>query len=278
MYQLTVPRFNSVLYNVRMDPQAPNTQPSSFGVHSVHETPQKNKDGRTISVLAMAIFVLLALGTIVFLYNQNQQLKSMLAKYQMPTSSPTPITVASPAATPDTTGWKTYLSSGGKYTFEYPSGYKINENKVVGVDGVSSPTPNTVQVISSVLEGTNGNFAMAITHKNTSSNLQAFISANTGCSSVTSTSGTAYKIGTVEGSIFRDTPCGPRGATYLYFINNGVGYMVTVESTVDSKTTELYSDQILSTFQFIAPTPSPLAIPSNIPVPINTSPAIPNGY
>ena len=41
----------------------------------------------------MAIFVLLSLGTVAFLYYQNQQLKKLIAGYQLPlvSSSPTPI-------------------------------------------------------------------------------------------------------------------------------------------------------------------------------------------
>ena len=65
-------------------------------------------DNHWVSILAMAIFVLLTLGVVVFLYYQNQQLKSMLAAYQTqtipssvapsPTSNPELPIVSTPSA------------------------------------------------------------------------------------------------------------------------------------------------------------------------------------
>src|SRR3989344_983895 len=64
---------------------APITQPSSNPV---------KKESNTLTVVSVAIFVILALGAVVFLYYQNQQLKSMVAGYQTkpsPTSSSSPV-------------------------------------------------------------------------------------------------------------------------------------------------------------------------------------------
>jgi hypothetical protein len=240
-----------------MDPQAPNVPPPEPEEPVVPKT-SPFKEISPVTIISVAIFILLALGAIVFLYYQNQQLKNMLANYQsQPTSSPTPAATADPTA-----NWKTYTDSNGKYSFKYPQDYKINENKTVsGVDGVSSPAPNTVQIISSVVESTNGNFSITIMHKDTSSDLQAFVSANSSCTSVTPASGTAYKIDSINGLIFKNTPCGPNGSTLLYFVNNKIGYVITIESTIDDNTTELYSNQILSTFKFmpaVSTTPSTL--------------------
>lgn len=72
------------------------------------------KDNHWITILAMALFVLTALGSTAFLYYQNQQLKAMLASYQAQ-ASPTPI------ATPDpTANWKTYEDKKYGYEFKYP--------------------------------------------------------------------------------------------------------------------------------------------------------------
>jgi len=150
----------------------------------------------------------------------------------------------------------TYTNNSGRFSFGYPQDYKINENKVVGVDGVFTPTPNTVQVVSSVIKGTKGNFSLTITYKNTTSSLQQFVGANSRCSSVTSTGGTSYKIGSTSGLIFKDTLCGSSGATFMYFVKNGIGYIITIESTIDSNTTLIYSDEILSTFKFTEATPT----------------------
>jgi hypothetical protein len=58
-----------------------------------------------ITVISMALFILLSLGVVIFLYYQNQQLKGMLANCQTPAISPIPEAttieeVASPSATP----------------------------------------------------------------------------------------------------------------------------------------------------------------------------------
>lgn len=82
-----------------MDPQAP-VNPPTF------PKPFKPKDNHWITIAAMAVFVLLSLSAVIFLYYQNQQLKTMLAAYQNQTPAPTaipteipPIT-ASPSASP----------------------------------------------------------------------------------------------------------------------------------------------------------------------------------
>jgi hypothetical protein len=60
-------------------------------------TPKAASDNHWVSILAVAIFVLFALGVVAFLYYQNQQLKSMLVSYQ---TQATPATVA-PSPTPN---------------------------------------------------------------------------------------------------------------------------------------------------------------------------------
>lgn len=63
----------------------------------------------------MAIFVLLSLGAVAFLYYQNQQLKSMLASYQTPVSYPTPTATTDPTA-----DWETYVNSENGYSIKFP--------------------------------------------------------------------------------------------------------------------------------------------------------------
>jgi hypothetical protein len=71
------------------------------------ETPvqTKSRDNSGIMIASVAAFIILSLGAVIFLYNQNQALKSELAKYQTATVSPTPIATvvektASPSASP----------------------------------------------------------------------------------------------------------------------------------------------------------------------------------
>ncbi len=81
-----------------MDPQEPITNNSTpVQEPVVHKIPKNTKDTNSITIISMAIFVLLSLGAVAFLYYQNQQLKSMLASYQTPTPT------ATPTGTPTTT-------------------------------------------------------------------------------------------------------------------------------------------------------------------------------
>jgi hypothetical protein len=79
------------------------------------------KSSHWITTLSVAIFILLALGAIAFLYYQNQQLKNMLANYQPQTTSP-PIPVATADPTAD---WKTYTNTAYNYSFKYPNNWNL---------------------------------------------------------------------------------------------------------------------------------------------------------
>jgi len=57
----------------------------------------QNSSSGLVTILSVAAFVLLALGAIVFLYNQNQTLKEKLAGYQV---TPAPILTTTPSPTP----------------------------------------------------------------------------------------------------------------------------------------------------------------------------------
>lgn len=72
-----------------MDPQAPNTP-----APEIPQVIQPPNHSNNITIISMAIFVLLSLGAVAFLYYQNQQLKGMLASYQTklsPAPAPSPI-------------------------------------------------------------------------------------------------------------------------------------------------------------------------------------------
>jgi hypothetical protein len=82
------------VYNISVSPINPIAgNPESLNQNPI---PRDASDNHWVSILAIAIFVLLALGVVAFLYYQNQQLKSMLASYQTQaipaavTPSPTP--------------------------------------------------------------------------------------------------------------------------------------------------------------------------------------------
>jgi len=100
-----------------MDPQAPNVPTITPEAASASQPSQSPKDNHGITILAMAVFVLLSLGAVAFLYQQNQQLKGMLAAYyQTPTPFPTP------SSTPDVTAsWKKYTNDKMLVSFRYPT-------------------------------------------------------------------------------------------------------------------------------------------------------------
>jgi len=50
----------------------------------------KRKSGDSITIISVAVFILLATGIIIFLYNQNQALKEKLSTYQNAQITPTP--------------------------------------------------------------------------------------------------------------------------------------------------------------------------------------------
>ncbi len=87
-----------------MNPETPTLTPEQ--IKEKMEVPEvKPKSGNWLAVFSMAAFVLLALGTVTFLYYQNQQLKKIVANYQSPASSPTPTATTDPTA-----NWKTYTN------------------------------------------------------------------------------------------------------------------------------------------------------------------------
>lgn len=79
-----------------MDSQAPTLIPEKPNFPE----PPKPKDNHWITIASMAIFVLLSLAVVAFLYYQNQQLKSILKTYQTPLPSATPEATGTPLYSP----------------------------------------------------------------------------------------------------------------------------------------------------------------------------------
>jgi hypothetical protein len=115
------------VYNIFVDPINPIAgNPEALNPTPV--VPQPPKDNHWITIVSMTLFVLMSLGVIVFLYYQNQQLKSMLATYQTQ-PSPIPTATADPIA-----NWKTFTNTKYSYSFKYPTNFTVN------TEGNSDPT------------------------------------------------------------------------------------------------------------------------------------------
>lgn len=71
------------------NPEALNSKPEF--------TKKKKADNQTVTILSVASFILLALGTIAFLYNQNQNLKKKLAVFQIATPEASVVPSSTPS-------------------------------------------------------------------------------------------------------------------------------------------------------------------------------------
>lgn len=83
--------------------------------------PPAPKTSNHLTIFAFALFILLSLSAVVFLYYQNQQLKKMLIEYQVQnTPKPTPIATINPV-----NDWNTYTSNVHNFLFKYPTNWIV---------------------------------------------------------------------------------------------------------------------------------------------------------
>jgi len=132
VYQLAVHQFNSVLYNILMDPQVPDPERAVNIEQGLVIEPrvegQQPKDNHWISILAMANFYTFFSRSSCLPLLPEPTVKNMLANYQsQPTSSP-PLCNSRPDcnwkvfANPEwgislsyPTTWSEFTTSGGEY-------------------------------------------------------------------------------------------------------------------------------------------------------------------
>lgn len=221
-----------------------------------------------LAVISMAVFVLMSLSVVGYLYYQNQQLKNMLANYQTPTISPTPIATTNPTA-----DWETYISSSKDYSVKHPKGLKIDNNTA----GAGEESTRFVYMGQSQIDSGRTQteladgyfFVIAKIGKNSQFEPKAEITkslANTKEECVQDnasfTSVTQMKLGEINAYQYSASCRTDYTITYLSDSKNT--YSITQFFTnQDYKT---ITDQILSTFKFISPSPS--ISPSSLPVPI----------
>ena len=154
-------------------------------------------------------------------------------------------------ASPDeTANWKTYTSQVGKYSFNYPDSVKIYIDEKGSADGVRIPLKDTTVISGSIPQLKSG-YQLSINHRIPSEgNLKDFIDKNSTCNEVQSGKAKAFILDGKPTSIFEDTICGLYGITVIYAINNGVGYIIEIESHANYSDLATYTDQILSTFKY----------------------------
>jgi hypothetical protein len=242
-----------------MDPQAPNVPPVQPEAPVLPKIPQVKKSS-PITIISVAIFIILALGAIIFLYYQNQQLKNMLANYQsQPTASPTPTATANPTA-----NWKTYSDQKYGFSVKYPSmwetanptdmkniynEYKIKNYEIVLVDKSNPLIMNTTYPALQIAVPFKNDAQLSL-----SSWVLKYLEYNKiGYPSVSKIDPTLdfteltidhYEAIKYGDSVFISKDGG------VYFI----GFIFIGKSTYDR---DAVFDQILSTFKFIGATPTP---------------------
>ena len=154
-------------------------------------------------------------------------------------------------AVDETAGWKTYTSSEGGYSINYPADYQLLVNEKFSVDGVRIPLENTLVLISDAIPEIGTNYQISITHfNNIENNLNDFVSKNISCLNINTEEGEKFNLDGEEALLLKDVPCGPFPNSQIFSIKDGVGYEITIETTVPYDEIKKFVDQILSTFQF----------------------------
>lgn len=216
--------------------------------------PQVNqpKDTHGITIAAMALFILLALGAVVFLYYQNQQLKNLVASYQT-VSSPAPTATNNPVA-----NWSTYTDPNGQFTFKYPSTYTLTTDIVPYLNRNITWRFNNTSLTSCKGD------CPVISSKET-----------TTLGGMPATKISGY-IGAIGGNIPQNYIAyeAKVGTKYFVFEIQALPFVITAQETQGYDASKIYPisptdltnfDGIISTFQFLKSSPTPIANPVSSP-------------
>jgi len=227
--------------------------------------PKAKKQGSFITVV-IAIFVLLALAAVGYLFYQNQQLKNLLISQQnQPTPQPTLIASPTPTATSSaTTDWQKYTSNTYSFQISFPEDLAAMKESSVATGSSElyvmktnyiSDNPNKYAINVSVWDNPDEkNLVSWLTYMKESNALPL--------PSQTFSLVSNYKVDGLDALKFWDDPLS-NGAqpgkcvqacpiNSVYFVNSGKAYKISVVfyTQVDSTLTNL-PDQIYSTFKFI---------------------------
>lgn len=239
--------------------------PSAINPEPVTPAPQSGqtaKDPHGITIAAMAMFVLLSLGAVMFLYNQNQQLKSMLASYQQAQVSPTPAATADPTA-----NWKAQKFA--DITFKYPSDWALGGmgERIIMVHPKYSKSAQEFPGISLSWIDNPENLSVKeyderLSKEGPSPNLYSSLIGDNKIVAGTRT------INGIVGYYLKDTNCEPLGCDKFSFVYNKKIYVIVDvfeagqgEEQFNKELLRTTFDQILSTFKFSSPAASPSAEP-----------------
>lgn len=210
---------------------------------------QQSKDQHGITIAAMALFILTSLGVIIFLYYQNQQLKTMLASYKSTNQQIN----QSPDPTPNpTANWKTYSTA--DFSLKYPNTLIASSSGQTLFLYIKGTTPSESETfVPSISIG--NKYALP---KNFT-DLISWAKANPQLFPDLANSSKA-KIGNYTFTIF-ESASGPTAYAIHYLINNSVNiydFGARIVGSARGAGDQLQTDlpQILSTFKFVESTSS----------------------
>lgn len=276
-----------------MNPQTPGSPEIVPTTPVLPDMPKNSPHG--ITVAAMAAFVLLSLGTITFLYYQNQQLKSMLANSQpMPIVTPNPprpTVYIADFKTIDTTNWKEITINKsrflGKFRFLVPTNVAVCDPSA-NLDGAPIPKSFANSQVYSILSEENTKCSSPTIFVNNDSfpygikiewtalendvpplSGATFLKYDLGIADVTDfgfgDDKTLLSSGMTNVVYNYDPPKNTEDSKTkeIYYervmFNRGSGvYVFTIQTDPSKKNLDIYR-QIISTFKFIETSPSPSA-------------------
>lgn len=139
---------------------------------------------------------------------------------------------------------------GPAFTLDYPNDFQLNVNRIVSTQDLVTNQENTIQLISPLLPGSNGDMSMIITYKPYSLYQKEDVESST-CPDLLNKKLDPIKLGnnifTTSGQIF----CGPDQVAFFYILNNNTIYETKVETTADYESVTLPEvKKILTTMKF----------------------------
>lgn len=228
------------------------------------QTPKPN-ESNWITIASMAVFVILSLGAVAFLYNQNQSLKKMIASYQTPAASPSPTPTINPTA-----DWETFKSDLYSMSIMYPKNITSSEAGVAGPLTSTSTIIESFADASTIAEGTDASFdgfTIWATKVADNKNLDTYIAneiklmqeSEFASEKVTQTE---IEVGGIKGYAANFSS----SIRYHYLPSPDGKTVIVISRTFTNQQFLGVFDQILNTFKFT--TPEPTIKPSNSPTPI----------
>ena len=159
---------------------------------------------------------------------------------------PPPPASTTPSPSPTPLALLTYGSDDGRFTIQYPQGYVLYIGEKPSVDGVLSPLPDGIAIVSD----TSPNFSLSVERFSAvgPTSLES-IASQDGCG-LDPSQGQALEIGSEHALLFPDIPCGPYGMSVLLLVHGSDAYRLTVESHSSYPEVSARVMQLLLTIQW----------------------------